>query len=341
MTRIKIAIDSIEPIVYTVKSGTLELITGSNNIQALIHRSSDDGFLDWDDYTFKSSALTTQWQSMTEVNSGTLPGDYRCFVTMSAITNKESHDIYTCRIRESGTSDAMNLPVSIEFEEDAALVDEIVSGTWNAQSSTFDQVDSMGYLQNLNGEILSASLSLSSSVSSMDDIVSGVWNADNAAFDQAGSMGYLQGLNTQILSASLSLSSSVVDVDVIVSGVWNAVGSTFNVADTMGYFQNLSTQILSASLSVSGAALDADTVISGVWNARSATFDDANTMGFSLNFVQDFTAGRWLITGSQHIFYREDNTTEIARFNLLDINGDPAVAGVDTPFERVRTGTIV
>ena len=43
--------------------------------------------------------------------------------------------------------------------------------------------------------------------------------------------------------------------------------------------------------------------------------------------------GRWRIVNDQMIFYLDDNTTEVARFDLYDENGLPTV---DAVFERRR-----
>ncbi len=52
-----------------------------------------------------------------------------------------------------------------------------------------------------------------------------------------------------------------------------------------------------------------------------------------LTLISDIEGGRWRITGNQMIFYKDDNTTEVARFNLFDAAGDPAEEDV---FERQR-----
>jgi len=39
-----------------------------------------------------------------------------------------------------------------------------------------------------------------------------------------------------------------------------------------------------------------------------------------LTFVKDIEGGKWEIVGTQMIFYKDDNTTEVARFNIDDVN---------------------
>ena len=47
-------------------------------------------------------------------------------------------------------------------------------------------------------------------------------------------------------------------------------------------------------------------------------------------FIKSIEGGRWLISGTEMIFYMDDNTTEIARFQITYDNAD-------RPIERVRT----
>jgi len=54
-----------------------------------------------------------------------------------------------------------------------------------------------------------------------------------------------------------------------------------------------------------------------------------------VTFIKDVEGGRWKIDSglSQMIFYKDDGTTEVARFNLLDSSG---ASTATNPFERVR-----
>jgi hypothetical protein len=54
-----------------------------------------------------------------------------------------------------------------------------------------------------------------------------------------------------------------------------------------------------------------------------------------LAFIKDIEGGRWIIDdiAKQMIFYKDDNVTEIARFDLKDISGNSTSTNV---FERVR-----
>ena len=52
-----------------------------------------------------------------------------------------------------------------------------------------------------------------------------------------------------------------------------------------------------------------------------------------VEFLKNIEGGRWKITNNQMIFYKEDNITEIAKFDLFDSVGYPTVVNV---YERVR-----
>lgn len=71
-----------------------------------------------------------------------------------------------------------------------------------------------------------------------------------------------------------------------------------------------------------------DPKVADTWNmvnAITGTIYDLYDMGY----------GRWKIdkNANQMIFYRADNTTEVARYNLFDDNGTPTFDGV---FERQK-----
>lgn len=61
--------------------------------------------------------------------------------------------------------------------------------------------------------------------------------------------------------------------------------------------------------------------------------EDFDTLGADLEFIKQIEGGRWRIINNQMIFYEDDNTTEVARFNLFDQGGSPSMVNV---FERQR-----
>lgn len=53
----------------------------------------------------------------------------------------------------------------------------------------------------------------------------------------------------------------------------------------------------------------------------------------SIQQLLDITEGKWKIVNNQMLFYKKDNTTLVATFNLFDDQGNPSM---DSVFERVR-----
>lgn len=53
----------------------------------------------------------------------------------------------------------------------------------------------------------------------------------------------------------------------------------------------------------------------------------------NVEFIKDIEGGRWDFDGNEMVFYKDDNITEVARFEILDINGLP---DIENPVQRVR-----
>jgi len=53
-------------------------------------------------------------------------------------------------------------------------------------------------------------------------------------------------------------------------------------------------------------------------------------------FIKDMEGGRWKRDGNQMIFYKDDNITEVARFDLKKFDGTPATESDDEVAERVK-----
>lgn len=71
-----------------------------------------------------------------------------------------------------------------------------------------------------------------------------------------------------------------------------------------------------------------------VAHSLSGAYGDIQSLAMDVSLIRDFTAGRWKMMNNQMIFYKEDNVTEIARYDLLDQNMRPSM---DSVFERKKT----
>lgn len=58
-----------------------------------------------------------------------------------------------------------------------------------------------------------------------------------------------------------------------------------------------------------------------------------NRMSGTLGQLYDINFGRWQIVGNQMIFFKDDNATEVCRFNLFDDLGSPSM---DAVFQRTK-----
>lgn len=56
-------------------------------------------------------------------------------------------------------------------------------------------------------------------------------------------------------------------------------------------------------------------------------------MSSTVGSLYDIQFGRWRIQSNAMVFFKEDNVTEVCRFNLFDDNGQPTM---DAVFDRVR-----
>jgi hypothetical protein len=78
-------------------------------------------------------------------------------------------------------------------------------------------------------------------------------------------------------------------------------------------------------------------VVSGTDDFNGAYTEDLQILDFgeAIDFLRDIEGGRWKIdtTLNQMIFYKEDNVTEVTRFDLFDADGVPTSENV---FERRR-----
>jgi len=93
------------------------------------------------------------------------------------------------------------------------------------------------------------------------------------------------------------------------------------------------------SVSIAASCTDGNIVLRGTGeyqdSSAGTTITDEMVHASDIEYIKDLTEGRWLIdeATNQMVFYKADNTTEIARFDLKDISGNAASTNV---FERVK-----
>jgi len=152
--------------------------------------------------------------------------------------------------------------------------------------------------------------------------------SDNVVFDMQGSA--KAGMADSNLSVEVMNMTSA-DAIFIKHGAGNVTVGPSNTAGTV----HLGGEAKLVGDIPSGVTLINDTTAHLVWEESSECCATEGTMGYALNFIKNIEGGRWARDGTEMIFYREDNTTEIARFNLYDASGNIAGEEVEV-FERRR-----
>ena len=112
----------------------------------------------------------------------------------------------------------------------------------------------------------------------------------------------------------------------------SAVGANSNIADVMNLNQ-VSLRTANAAgliVHVQGSGLS-----QSEHDKLMATADEASLAALlsDIAFIKNIEGGRWKIINNQMIFYKSDNSTEIARFNLYDKQGQLSEENI---FERQR-----
>ena len=124
--------------------------------------------------------------------------------------------------------------------------------------------------------------------------------------------------------------------------------------DTVGYSVYYSTGSISGSRSTSGvhevgtntgiyaAEIEFSTFFSGSIlcdtgdSVTKYATEDYNGVEESVEFVKNIEGGKWELDSdtNQMVFYKSDNTTEVARFNMFDSDNNASVSNV---FKRERS----
>ena len=129
----------------------------------------------------------------------------------------------------------------------------------------------------------------------------------------------------ETIVATLDGGSLFIDLTTVTDGViiTEGVGSLLDAATRA----NISSGVY-GNLTIQNSLISVNTITDGVWADSNAVQLLADTA-----FAKEIEGGKWEILSNQMIFYADDNTTEIARFNLFNAAGDPAETNI---VKRVR-----
>ena len=113
-------------------------------------------------------------------------------------------------------------------------------------------------------------------------------------------------------------------------------GSTSVSRSTTGVHEvGSSTGIYAAQITFANSFSGSILWDTGQGDTTAYAVEEYNSHGEQINFVKNIQGGRWKIAKStkEMVFYKEDNTTVLARFSMYDQNKSSAVAEV---FQRIR-----
>jgi uncharacterized protein YoxC len=158
--------------------------------------------------------------------------------------------------------------------------------------------------------------------------------------------------NVSIVLGDLALISTTLDavsgnIDVIGAQNTQILDTVDSVYNELGQVSSSVAIIESDVKYVSGTVRDINLTLNQVSSSVESVKADVkyisgsiptiqaklNDVDFLVSKIYDINYGRWQITGNQMIFYKEDNVTEVVRFDLFDETGTPAS---DAVFQRVK-----
>ena len=175
------------------------------------------------------------------------------------------------------------------------------------------------------------------------DCYSGVPGTGTAILDMGGSGqglamrnyngGILLTNKTGVDKVSIDLNSGQVKLDmtgefgdagitngiIVVRGIGKVIEATTGEYLSTGYY---------GGLYLLNETMNQENISSSVWEYSAAL-----QLMADVAFMKDIEGGRWHVVDNQMVFYNEDNVTEIARFSLLDSEGQPTET---TVAQRVR-----
>jgi hypothetical protein len=328
-----------ERIEALILDGSLSPLTGKTDILLSIRRVSDGFWYDFNDDTFKSSGWTTRQQQMTETDSANDQGVYHYNFDTSAITNATADDTYQMRVEQSPGTDAANVPLTGELK-----VGQFVDNIDQALSTTESNIRGADSddLKDLSDQLDAVQTDLDNPSQYQAD-VSGLATSAALAAVETNIRG-ADGDDLKDISDQLDGVAPANEYDAVLANLDVAVSSRAPSGEYDTQLDaNISTRApaneydvpmanLDAAVSTRAPAGEYDTQLDAAISSRAPAneYDVILTaLAVDIEFIKQIEGGRWELTGSQMIFYEDDNTTEVARFDIT-------LDGNDNPIERTR-----
>ena len=180
------------------------------------------------------------------------------------------------------------------------------------------------------GRINSNSQMISDDINTADLVESNILNIDLP-------MSSLDSKLDTIINTSNGLSIDITEVQSDIDYLNTTSSGTISTLNTINNnvqflntdIQTLGTDIQNIDSTIQNLNIPTvSDIVTAVWNHSKAT-----QISSDVAFVKSIEGGKWEIKNNQMIFYAENNTTELARFNLYN---DAGVLSEESVFKRVR-----
>jgi hypothetical protein len=357
MNGVRIQTGDTEIIWFLALDASKQPVTGKTDLLISIFRASDGFYLDFNDQVFKSTGWVARQTPMTEKSASLAAGEYFYNFDTSAISNPTTDDQYQARVDQSPGTDVVNVPATGEIKVGDWVDDidtNISSRSSHAPNNVRDVIlsDSTAF----PGANIDAAISSRSSQTAVDVAVllaaahgAGSWETldDTAILAAIAALNDIdiadvqtaldnQGLTTIRAALLDNLDAAISSVLVAIAALNDIDQADVQVAMMNQGYTNVRAALLNnLDAAVSGIPAAVQALLDAAHGAGSWESADLTTLETKIEFLYQIQGGRWLIdeNNDQMVFYEDDNTTEIARFNLFDVNGTPAYINV---FERRR-----
>jgi uncharacterized protein YoxC len=178
--------------------------------------------------------------------------------------------------------------------------------------------------------ISGATAGISSSVGSVISVLSQVsGNVDQINDTTLQTFSTVSSMQSQVTQMSGTI-NDIYDIVFDLSGTITSLSSSANILSSSVYAISSSATLISASAAIIDNSVS---MLSGAIAELAGITGTLGNIETKVDRLIDIQYGRWFIDNNQMIFYKEDNVTEVARFDLFDENGNPTM---DAVFDRVK-----
>lgn len=232
----------------------------------------------------------------------------------------------------SNVGDKVNVnQVSVRSSNSAGMIVVSGSGGGTDEATIHSALNSY-----VNKNLYKADVSNLATAANLDIVNNNVLNIDSDISTVQSSINTVNTKVDNIQSDIDTIDSTINDISVDVAAIGidvDDIDSRTSLIQTATGTINSKIDIIDTNIdNMSTALSDVPTTsenANAVWQHATAT-----QLLLNVAFIKDIEGGKWAIVNNQMIFYKSDNSTEVARFNLYNSSNAPSSENV-TRRERV------